>query len=85
MTQHFPEINASLNGLATVLLLAAYVAIRKGHDVSAEELIAHSRQHLAEYKCPERVRFLEILPKGPTGKVQRRALKELRAQTVQNV
>jgi uncharacterized membrane protein YozB (DUF420 family) len=28
MTQHFPEINASLNGLATVLLLAAYAAIR---------------------------------------------------------
>ena len=35
-----------------------------------------SRRHLAEYKCPARVIFLEGLPKGTTGKVQRRALKE---------
>ena len=36
--------------------------------------------HLAEYKYPELILFLAGLPKGITGKVQRRALKELRAQ-----
>ena len=47
--------------------------------VSADELIAFARRHLAEYKCPERVLFLPVLPKGATGKVQRRALKDLRS------
>jgi long-chain acyl-CoA synthetase len=55
----------------------AYVAMREGHTVSEEELLEFSRQHLAEYKCPVRVVFVRGLPKGPTGKVQRRSLKEL--------
>jgi len=61
-------------------VVLAFVALRNGYAVSAEELIAFSRQHLAEYKCPERVLFLPVLPKGPTGKVQRRALKDLRTE-----
>lgn len=60
-------------------VVVAYVVLRKGHAATPEELIAFSRQHLAEYKCPARVIFLDTLPKGPTGKVQRRALKELHA------
>jgi acyl-coenzyme A synthetase/AMP-(fatty) acid ligase len=51
-----------------------------GHTASAEELIAFSRQHLAEYKCPQQILFLPVLPKGATGKVQRRALKDLRRE-----
>jgi long-chain acyl-CoA synthetase len=59
-------------------VVLAYVALRPGHTATPEELIAFSRQHLAEYKCPEQVLFLPVLPKGATGKVQRRALKDLR-------
>jgi len=55
-------------------VVLAYVALSEGHTVTAEELVAFARQHLAEYKCPQRVLFLAGLPKGPTGKVQRRAL-----------
>jgi len=61
-------------------VVLAFVAVREGHSVSADELVAFSRQHLAEYKCPERVLFLPVLPKGATGKVQRRALKDLRSE-----
>ena len=61
-------------------VVLAFVALREGHTASSEELVAFSRQHLAEYKCPERVLFLPALPKGLTGKVQRRALKELSAK-----
>jgi long-chain acyl-CoA synthetase len=60
-------------------VVLAYVALREGHEASPEELVDFSRRHMAPYKCPERVVFLEKLPKGPTGKVQRRALRELRA------
>jgi long-chain acyl-CoA synthetase len=66
-------------------VVLAYVALRTGHEASAEELIAFSRCHLAEYKCPERVRFLPVLPKGITGKVQRRALKELHLEAAARV
>ncbi len=65
-------------------VVLAYVALRDGHAVSARELVEFSRQHLAEYKCPQKVLFLAGLPKGITGKVQRRALKELRAQAAAN-
>ena len=61
-------------------VVLAYVALRPGHSATPEELIAFARQHLAEYKCPERVLFLPVLPKGATGKVQRRALKDLRTE-----
>ncbi len=61
-------------------VVLAFVALRDGHSASAEELVAFSRQHLAEYKCPERVLFLPVLPKGATGKVQRRALKDLHTE-----
>ena len=59
-------------------VVLAYVALRPGHSATSEELIAFARQHLAEYKCPEQILFLPVLPKGATGKVQRRALKDLR-------
>jgi long-chain acyl-CoA synthetase len=58
----------------------AYVALREGQSASGDELVDFARQHLAEYKCPSRVVFLPVLPKGPTGKVQRRALKELQVR-----
>lgn len=61
-------------------VVLAYVALHDGQEVSGEELIRFARQHLAEYKCPEQVLFLPTLPKGNTGKVQRRALKELRVE-----
>jgi acyl-coenzyme A synthetase/AMP-(fatty) acid ligase len=35
------------------------------------------RSRIADYKTPEHILFLASLPKGLTGKVQHRALKEL--------
>jgi long-chain acyl-CoA synthetase len=34
------------------------------------------RENIASYKVPEVMRFLAELPKGPTGKVHRRTLRE---------
>lgn len=55
--------------------VAAYVALRGGADVTADELKAHCREHLSAYKCPRDVRFLEDLPKTATGKILRRELR----------
>jgi fatty-acyl-CoA synthase len=55
----------------------AFVEKRPGHDqVTADDLIAHCRAHLAGYKCPRFVVFTEV-PKTPTGKVQKFRLREM--------
>ena len=57
-------------------IVAAFVVLREGKGASAEDLQNFARQVLAGYKTPERIVFFQDLPKSPTGKVQRRALKE---------
>jgi long-chain acyl-CoA synthetase len=57
--------------------VAAFVVLREGHTVDPPELRRFARQHLADYKVPEEILFLKELPKGPTGKVHRRTLKEM--------
>jgi long-chain acyl-CoA synthetase len=42
----------------------------------AEQLIAFTRQHVASYKCPKTVDFVDDLPRLPTGKIQRRIVRE---------
>jgi len=54
----------------------AFVELKPSEMVSAEELIAWCRQHLAGFKCPRTVVFLE-LPKTSTGKIQKFKLREL--------
>jgi long-chain acyl-CoA synthetase len=55
----------------------AFVSLRTADAVSEKELIEFARQRLADYKTPERVLFVPQLPRGLTGKVQRRVLKEM--------
>jgi len=54
----------------------AFVEIKPGADVTAEEIIAWCREKLARYKCPRHVMFVE-LPKTSTGKIQKFKLREL--------
>jgi acyl-CoA synthetase (AMP-forming)/AMP-acid ligase II len=52
--------------------VCAAVVLKK--DVSAAELMAHCSRHLADFKVPKVIQFVTALPKGPTGKIQRREL-----------
>ena len=53
----------------------AFVELKPGSKVSAEELIAHCQTHLARFKCPRHVVFAEI-PRTSTGKIQKFILRE---------
>ncbi len=53
----------------------AVVALKAGAVLSADELIAWTRQRLAAYKYPRIVEFVGALPKGPTGKILKRELR----------
>jgi fatty-acyl-CoA synthase len=48
---------------------------RKG-QVSAEDIMAWSRSHMAAYKVPRRVQFSDALPRSGAGKIQWRLLQE---------
>ena len=54
----------------------AFVALANHEAVTAAELQDFARGRIASYKIPEEIRFLTELPKGPTGKVHRRTLRE---------
>jgi fatty-acyl-CoA synthase len=54
----------------------ALVVLRPGHTLEASELTAWARQHMATYKVPQVVQFLDRLPKSATGKVQWRMLQD---------
>lgn len=56
--------------------VTAFVVLRSGHAGSEDELIEFTRKHLASYKVPKSVRFIEQIPKSAVGKVLRRALRD---------
>jgi len=52
----------------------AFVVLKSGQTVSADELINFTRQNLASFKIPKRVEFLDELPLSGAGKVLKREL-----------
>ncbi|HSW23360.1 MAG TPA: AMP-binding protein [Burkholderiaceae bacterium] len=48
----------------------------KADDEFARSLIAHCRDHLAHMKCPKSIDFTDQLPRLPTGKLYKRALRD---------
>jgi long-chain acyl-CoA synthetase len=58
--------------------ITAFVVLKPGAPLSAEELMAWCRDRLAAYKYPRLIEFRESLPIGPTGKVLKRELKSAR-------
>ncbi len=54
----------------------AVVVLRDGSDATAEELRAHLAQQFAKWQLPERVEFIESLPRTATGKFKKLELRE---------
>ena len=48
----------------------AFIELKEGETSTPEDIIAFTREHLAGFKCPKDVRFVE-LPKTATGKIQK--------------
>jgi fatty-acyl-CoA synthase len=54
----------------------AFIVLRKQQAVSVEELREFCRDKIAKYKVPKHWVFMDELPKGHSGKILKRALKE---------
>ena len=55
----------------------AYVVLKAGAHLDEAAVIAHARQHLANFKAPRSVSFLDVLPRNPGGKVVKPLLREM--------
>jgi long-chain acyl-CoA synthetase len=54
--------------------VAAAVALKPGASADPDELRAWAKARVAAYKYPRYVWLVDALPKGPTGKILRRAV-----------
>jgi fatty-acyl-CoA synthase len=54
----------------------AICVVKPGATTSAEEIIAHCRLHLASFKAPAYVTFVDELPRNVVGKVLKTDLRK---------
>lgn len=54
----------------------AFVVVAEGLSLEEDAVIEYCADHLARYKCPQKVNFVEELPVNLSGKVVRRVLRE---------
>ncbi len=54
----------------------AVVVLKEGESMSEEEVIDFCKQHIASFKKPKSVEFVDRLPRSPAGKVLKRLLRE---------
>ncbi len=85
-----PEVEAALYKNDAVLEVAvigipdrmkgeavkAFVVLKGGHSLKAEELRYFAREHLANFKVPSEIEIRESLPKNRTGKIDKSLLKQ---------
>jgi fatty-acyl-CoA synthase len=54
----------------------AHVVLKSGATLSEQELLAHLSRHLAKFKLPRQIFFPDSLPKGGTGKILKKMLRQ---------
>ena len=54
----------------------AVVVLKKETNATAQELIEFCKQHLARFKAPKSIEFVDALPKTTTNKILKRELRE---------
>jgi len=54
----------------------AFVVAREDTPLTADGVIDHCREHIASYKKPSHIEFRDALPRMPSGKIDKRKLRE---------
>jgi len=77
---HHPKIrDVAIIGVPNPIwgeLVKAFVVLKDGEMMREEEVIEYCKSHLASYKKPKFVEFVESLPRNPSGKVLKTELRE---------
>lgn len=58
----------------------AFIVLKSGEEADEKEIMDYVKDRLAKYKKLRAVAFVDELPKGPTGKILRRGLRQLAAK-----
>lgn len=56
--------------------IKAFIVVKEGETLTAEEVTAYCKEHLAAYKVPKQIEFSDELPKTAIGKILRRDLRD---------
>jgi fatty-acyl-CoA synthase len=54
----------------------AMVVLKPGASATEAELMTFCRDHMAHFKCPKKVFFVDVLPRTATGKIQKNLLRD---------
>jgi acyl-CoA synthetase (AMP-forming)/AMP-acid ligase II len=57
--------------------LRAFVVKTEGASIGEDDIKTYVKDHLARYKVPREVVFLDELPRNPTGKILKGELREI--------
>lgn len=57
--------------------VVALASFEEGHEITEQELISYTREHLAGYKLPKQVLFVEEVMRAPNGKANYKWAKEI--------
>jgi acyl-CoA synthetase (AMP-forming)/AMP-acid ligase II len=57
-------------------MVSAFVKKKQGLECSEDELIGYCKKHIAAYKSPKKIMFVEELPKSPAGKILKREIRK---------
>lgn len=79
LLRHPAVMNAAVVGLPHDRwgeAITAFITVRPEKETSADELIAHCKQHLGGFEVPKAVMFLDAFPMTSTGKVQKFELRK---------
>lgn len=82
------QVLARLDGVAETAVIGvpderlgevgkAFVVVKPGSSLDEKAVIAHTKEHLANFKIPRSVVFLDVLPRNPGGKVVKPQLREM--------
>ena len=78
IAEHFAVSEVAVYGLPDPVKgeqVQASIVLKTGQNASAEDIFAYCRGLIANFKIPTSLEFVDALPKNPTGKVLRRALR----------
>ena len=57
-------------------IICVWIKLHRDRELSEEQLIAFCKQHIAHYKIPAHVRFVDEFPMTVTGKIQKFVMRQ---------